>query len=129
MYMSSENVLSNNDLAFYTNENGSIMSGGFSVNSILMNQRGGLMTTKKMQLGGSELFHDLAVPSLLLHLNEHHGGNSLSSKKNIVEEKEVIDTSIHDKLLELIQVNPSNTKKTSKRRKGEINNTKTKRKL
>jgi len=110
-------MFSEHELAFYTNENGGIMSGGFSVNSILMNKGTGLMSTKNIQLGGSDLFHDLAVPSLLLHLNRHNGGNSLSSKKHIDEEKEVIDASIHDRLLELIQVNPCNTKKTTKNRK------------
>ena len=69
--------LSNNDLSVYTS-NGKILSGGFSINSLLINQGLPAMMTvnsnTQMQIGGnnkvSDLFENLAVPSLVLHLDK-----------------------------------------------------------
>ena len=70
MYMSN---LSGNDLVYYK-ENNRIMSGGFNINSILMNQNISpvLSMNKSEQVGGnvSNLFKSLAVPTGLLYLHE-----------------------------------------------------------
>ena len=65
--------LSGNDLVYYK-ENNRIMSGGFNINSILMNQNISpvLSMNKSEQVGGnvSNLFKSLAVPTGLLYLHE-----------------------------------------------------------
>jgi len=73
------NNLSGDDLVYYKNENGRVMSGGFDINSILMKQ--GISPFSSLnsnelpvnQSGGSSvsnLFKSLAVPSGLLYLHE-----------------------------------------------------------
>tara|TARA_B100001063_G_C16529496_1_gene435704 strand:- start:76 stop:468 length:393 start_codon:yes stop_codon:yes gene_type:complete len=99
--------LDKNDFVLYK-ENNRIKSGGYSVNSILLNKNNPAFTTYNKQSGGgagskkvSEVFSDLAVPAGLLYMKLNTNTNSF--KINSTSEKEVLSDSIHDQLLELLQ--------------------------
>lgn len=97
--------LDKNDFVLYK-ENNRIKSGGYSVNSILLNKNNPAVTTYNKQTGGgskkvSEVFSDLAVPAGLLYMKLNTNTNSF--KINATSEKEVLSDSIHDQLLELLQ--------------------------
>ena len=65
--------LDKDDFVLY-NENNRIKSGGYSVNSILLNKNNPAFTTYNKQNGGgdskkvSDIFSDLAVPAGLLYM-------------------------------------------------------------
>ncbi len=98
--------LDKDDFVLY-NENNRIKSGGYSVNSILLNKNNPAFTTYNKQNGGgdskkvSDIFSDLAVPAGLLYMKLNTNTNSF--KINTTSEKEVLSDSIHDQLLELLQ--------------------------
>lgn len=101
MYMSH---ISANDLVFYKEE-GNVMSGGFKVQSILLNQnisRGGGGGQKQ-----NNAFENLAVPMGLLY---QEGGGGYNKKYRIMDdeqnetEKYVLDEDIYDKLLKLVEI-------------------------
>ena len=122
------------------NNDGEIHSGGFSVNSIMLkNGLSPIMTlnnnnTNSMQIGSgnkvSDLFNNLVIPNWSLSYNYkngvHYQGGSIDNvvKKHIDEEDEVMEESLHDKLLNLVKVEKtelvSNKKKTKKNFKTNI---------
>lgn len=116
--------MENKDLIFYK-ENNEIKSGGYSINSFLLNNNKSATNTLNSQQGGSkmsDLFKNIAVPSGLFYLNENKKYNSAIQKK----EDGVLPDSIHDRLLELL--NPDTPAKynikTKKRRRRHPNKTK-----
>tara|TARA_B000000609_G_C24174422_1_gene352756 strand:+ start:1363 stop:1719 length:357 start_codon:yes stop_codon:yes gene_type:complete len=116
--------MENNDLIFYR-ENNQIKSGGYSVDSFLLNHNKSATHTINNQEGGSkvsDLFKNKAVPSGLFYLNNNKKYNSAREKN----EDGVLPDSIHDRLLELL--NPENpikyNIKTKKRRNRHPNKTK-----
>ena len=121
MYMSSP-ILSNEDLTIYKID-GKIMSGGFSVNSILLNQ--GLSPTittlnYDVQKGGktSNLFENLAVPSFLFQNKKKStssGGGVEGSK--VINVNEPLDNDIHDKLLKIVEVQSSLKERKTRKKK------------
>ena len=126
--------LSNNDLSVYTS-NGKILSGGFSINSLLINQGLPAMMTvnsnTQMQIGGnnkvSDLFENLAVPSLVLHLDKKkYAGNIIVNHTD-----EQLDDDIYDKLLKLVEVHSKQIEKKTRKMKikKDLNKTKKKRVL
>tara|TARA_B100001057_G_scaffold459589_2_gene509886 strand:- start:346 stop:729 length:384 start_codon:yes stop_codon:yes gene_type:complete len=97
--------LNEKDFILYR-ENNQIKSGGYSVNSILLNKNSPAVTTYNQQNGGgskkvSEIFSNLAVPAGLFYGNEKNSLNTL--KPIIVNNDTVLPDSIHDQLLELLE--------------------------
>ena len=119
MYMSSP-ILSNEDLTIYKID-GKIMSGGFSVNSILLNQ--GLSPTittlnYDIQKGGkmSNLFENLAVPSFL-YQKKKSTSNGGGEGSKVINVDEPLDNDIHDKLLKMVEVQSSMKERKTKKNK------------
>jgi len=119
------------------NNDGEIHSGGFSVNSIMLknglspiitlNNNNVNVNANVNQIGGdkvSDLFNNLVIPNWSLSYNYkngvHYQGGTLDNavKKHVNEEDEVMEESLHDKLLNLVKVEKteivSNKKKTKK---------------
>jgi len=103
-YIGADELVFNNDIE------GSIHSGGFSVNSIMM--KSGLspiMTINNNQIGGkhekvSDLFNDLVVPSWTLSYNNRIlGTNYKENAYDSDNEDTVIEDDLHDKLLDLVK--------------------------
>jgi len=105
------------DLVFYK-ENNQIMSGGYSIDSILLKEGIAPMTTFNDSLSGgrkekvSNLFENLAVPAGLLYIqqkpkfNEHNYDESCDHC--------VLSDDIHDKLFALIELHKPKKQKTKK---------------
>ena len=94
----------------YNTTDGKTMAGGYSVNSILLNEQQPAMYNDE-QLGGkskdnigkvSERFKHLAVPAGLLYINDSNGIND-SKDRNIIEETSIINDELYEKLLALAQ--------------------------
>jgi hypothetical protein len=115
------------DLVFYQ-EGGNIMSGGFSINNMFLsgNQPAlKTMNSSKFQEGGSisSIFKDLAVPAGLFHLQQNPTKHFLPSTFG---SNEVIEDTLYDKLLKLMEPDNDKRKKQTKKVKNYKNN-KTKR--
>ena len=104
----------------YNMNDGKIMAGGYSVNSILLNdqqpalyqqQQEGGKGTKKV----SDRFKNLAVPAGLLYINDNSSDNS---QINNNESNAIINDALYEKLLHLagpeIKHNNDNTDKHKK---------------
>ncbi len=99
-----ENPLTAEDFVIYK-ENGQIMSGGYSVDSILLNQnRTPIYSSNKQQEGGktvsSSMFSDLAIPGGLLFTTTNN-----NSKKYETTHHSTIDDNLFDNLLKLLDPN------------------------
>ena len=120
-----------NDLIYYSDNEGKIYSGGFSVNSIMIKEGlSPIMTLNNVSSTNqhdniSDLFSDLVIPSWTLHheniknYNSHHDNNI--SKKNLDYDSEsdsdgYISDDLYEKLLGLVTV-------SEKELKGGKNNT------
>ena len=116
------NQFSGEDLIFYK-ENDKIMSGGYLINSILLNQGLPAMTTLNQNYYGgqrdaeskvSSIFENLAVPAGLFYMN---------TKTEIIKNQPFDDEiqhvpltdDLHDQLFALIEMKPikKNTRKKS----------------
>lgn len=126
------------DCVYNKTDDGNIMVGGYTLNSILTEYP--LMysnakvdvdtdTTKKqiVQQGGNftSLFKDLAVPAGLLYLQQNFkpSKDSATSQIKVYNEPEVISDSLYDSLLQLVSKNKqrkhnrkSRKERTNKRR-------------
>lgn len=131
------NYFSGEDLIFYKDTNtGKIMSGGYSINSILLKEGLSPMTTLNtandentdILIGGnnkvSNIFENLAIPAGLFYY-EQKGGND-DKEPIYYQNTTCISEDIHDKLFKLIEIN--NTKKKSKTYKNRETNNKDKKK-
>ena len=119
--------LNPDDLVFYQ-EAGKIMSGGFSINNMFLGGNQPALKTMnsiKFQEGGSisSIFKDLAVPAGLFHLQQNPTKNFLPSTFG---SNEVVEDTLYDKLLKLMEPDNDKRKKQSKKVKISKNN-KTKR--
>ena len=115
------------DLVFYQ-EGGNIMSGGFSINNMFLSGNQPALKTMnsiKFQEGGSisSIFKDLAVPAGLFHLQQNPTKHFLPSTFG---SNEVIEDTLYDKLLKLMEPDNDKRKKQTKKVKNSKNN-KTKR--
>ena len=115
------------DLVFYQ-EAGKIMSGGFSINNMFLSGNQPALKTinsNKPQTGGSvsSIFKDLAVPAGLFHLQQNPTNHYLPSTFG---SNEVVEDTLYDKLLKLMEPDNDKRKKQSKKVKISKNN-KTKR--
>jgi len=117
--------IGDNELVF-NRQDGKIQSGGFTIDSILLQKGGSPLTTlnsntELKQNGGgqsvSELFKNLAVPSGLLHFeNKQYGGTTHSR----THKNGVISEDIYEKLLKFVEVNVGPGSKSRKTRKPNI---------
>lgn len=128
---------SGEDLIFYKDpDTGNIMSGGYSIQSILLKDNISPMTTLNLPNGHSggnskgnsnsgfdnnkvsNIFDNLAVPAGLFYTPQKGSGNN---NNNEFSNASTLDDDIHDELFKLIQVNKSN-KKFTKKNKNKRNN-------
>lgn len=113
------NQFSGEDLIFYK-ENDKIMSGGYLINSILLNQGLPAMTTLNQNYYGghlekvSSIFENLAVPAGLFYMNTK---TEIIKNQPLDDEIEHVPLSddLHDQLFALIEMKPikKNTRKKS----------------
>lgn len=111
--MSELDYIGAGELVFNNDIEGSIHSGGFSVNSIMMKAgMSPIMTVNNEQFGGesdkvSDLFNNLVIPNWTLTYNNRIiGGKYNDIQKNELdtdEEDDVIQDELHDKLLDLVR--------------------------
>ena len=100
----------NNDFIFFE-KNGELMGGGVSIQSELLKQnvihseddKNNRDNNIQMQNGGASMLKDLAVP-VGLFLTQQYAANKSISKNKYVNASEHIETSIYDKLLDLVDV-------------------------
>jgi hypothetical protein len=100
----------NNDFIFFE-KNGELMGGGVSIQSELLKQnvihseddKNNRDNNIQMQNGGGSILKDLAVPAGLF-LTQQYAANKSISKNKYVNSSEHIETSIYDKLLDLVDV-------------------------
>ena len=144
MYMS---VFNNNELIMYQ-EDGKIMSGGYTVNSILMNS--GKSPLNTYHYGGSKsleskynidddtnkthnefkedqntdnIFKDLAVPIGIFYINNDYVRNEYDKMDSNYSKCDMLSDEIYDKLFELASFKQPKASKTNKitRKNGEQN--------
>jgi len=116
-YIGAEELVYNND-----NEN-NIHTGGFSVKSLMM--KGGMMpimARNDEQNGGSgqvsDLFTNLAVPSWILSYGHISGGGMKDNGEQDfqhIQDDEIIDDDLHEKLLDLVKEHNIKSKETKKK--------------
>jgi len=142
MYMSGTEIFNNNELIMYQ-EDGKIMSGGYAVNSILMNN--GQAPLNTYHYGGSKSlersiegnkdnkerikedskeispFDNLAVPVGIFYINSDHLKSDYEKPNiNTFNQRYMISDDIYDKLFELASFKQS---KNTKNRKNTRKNT------
>jgi hypothetical protein len=143
MYMSGIDIFNNNDLIMYK-EDGKIMSGGYAVNSILMNS--GMAPLNSYHYGGSKslersiegskegsiernkeeskdvsFFDNLAVPVGIFYINSDYIKSDYEKPNtNTYEQRYMLSDDIYDKLFELASFKQS---KNTKNRKNTRKNT------
>jgi hypothetical protein len=114
-----------NDLIFYK-EGGKIKSAGYTVDSILLQKGGSIMTTYNAyttdkQTGGDNIsndFKDLAVPAGLSYISQKKttsdifSGGSLKNKPT--DHHEMLADDIYDKLFGLVEYDNKQKRKTRK---------------
>jgi len=131
------------DMIFYTGEEGKVMSGGFSVESLILKNGGSPMITNNLDLnlnglnvgGGtsdksvkniSSLFKNMSIPSGLLYQinNEkkrkffhHNEDNANEDNVNKNRDKSVLPEDIHSILIKMIEVDNNKIKHERKSRK------------
>lgn len=109
------------DLIFYKKD-GQIMSGGYSIDSILLKEGISPMTTLNtdIQQGGSRvssLFENLAIPAGLFFTNQHGGSKKLHFDADNIEEHSALSEDIHDKLFAMVEMQTQNKNKYTKKRR------------
>ena len=111
----------------FNNENGDTFSNGYLINNIFLNSNQSALNTNNSKIHGggsiSSIFKDLAVPTGLLYLQQKPTNHYRSSTFG---ENEVVDDTLYDKLLKLIEPDDIKKKQPTKKRKKSKNN-KTKR--
>ena len=109
------------DLIFYKKD-GQIMSGGYSIDSILLKEGISPMTTlnTNTQQGGStvsSLFENLAIPAGLFFTNQHGAFKKTQFDADDIKEHSTLSEDIHDKLFAMVEMQTQNKKKYTKKRK------------
>lgn len=112
MYMS---YFTGEDLVFYK-ENDQIMSGGYSIDSILLKEGIAPMTTLNTSLSGgrkekvSNLFENLAIPAGLLYIHQKPKFNEHDYEE--ICDHCVLSDDIHDQLFALVELHKPKKQKT-----------------
>lgn len=109
------------DLIFYKKD-GQIMSGGYSIDSILLKEGISPMTTlnTNTQQGGStvsSLFENLAIPAGLFFTNQHGASKKTQFDADNIEEHSTLSEDIHDKLFAMVEMQTQNKNKYTKKRR------------
>jgi hypothetical protein len=114
-----------NELIFYNNPNEGIHSGGFSINSIMMQSgmRPGLspimtINSDGTQIGGnvSDIFNGLVVPNWAFTQSKVTTGGG-TKHKHVIEsddEEDYVEDDLHEKLLDLVKQHDEQIKKPKK---------------
>ena len=122
MYMAEEHIIQDHELVFNMS-GGKIQSGGFTVESILLQKGEPALHTRNFgaQRGGSgsvaDLFKDLAVPAGLASFSRKQFGGD--DQGRIQNDDSVIDDDVHEKLLKMVEVD-GGAKKSRKTRRANI---------
>jgi len=108
-----------NDLIFYKDDNGAIMSGGYNVESHMLQQGISPMQTLNMDqtAGGksnkvSNSFENLAVPAGLYFITQKN--NKKKEQTNYNKDHEALSDDIFDKLYDMIKYDDKKKRKTRK---------------
>lgn len=116
------------DMIFDNDNNTGITSGGFSVNSIMLNMGLSPMVTLNNQTGGanvSDMFSGIVVPNWAFTHNMSAGNPVKEDEYEKVEEDEVVQDDIYDKLLDMVKhydkKHPKKQTKKIKPKKGSKN--------
>jgi hypothetical protein len=111
----------NDDLVFYKNSAGDIMSGGYNVESHML-QKGisPMQTFNLSQNGGkddkvSSSFENLAIPAGLYYITQPNSkNNKYKDQKTYDKEHVPLSDDIFDKLFEMIEYDDKRKRKTKK---------------
>ena len=111
-----------NDLIYYSDNEGKIYSGGFSVNSVMIKEGlSPIMTLNNISNSNqhdniSDLFSDLVIPSWALHHenikfdNHHHSYKNNSDNDSDSESDGYISDDLYEKLLGLVSISEKELK-------------------
>jgi hypothetical protein len=107
-----------NDLIFYKNEDGAIMSGGYNIESHMLQQDMHPMKTLNFEQNGgknkfSDNFHNLAVPAGLYFITQPQARKE-KEPMNYGGEHAPLSDDIFDKLYEMIEYDNKRKRKTRK---------------
>lgn len=135
------------DLVFYKNKDGNIMSGGYLIKSMnnsltqMVNSNEKHKDTTDNQTGGGlpEILHNLAVPAGLLYLqqtfnidnnlyeNENNNSNTkLSNTETYKKSNKVVEPSLYEKLVHMVSNNKKNRKNKTRKNNNRKKQSKTK---
>jgi hypothetical protein len=122
-------ILQNNDLIFYKNDKGNIMSGGYDVESYMLRNGISPMRTlnfeqndkndKNEQNGGNDKkisngFKNLAVPAGLYYITQTQSTLKYKEPQKYNKEHTPLPDDIFDKLFEMIEYDDKKKRKTKK---------------
>jgi hypothetical protein len=113
-------TLLQNDLIFYKNTEGVIMSGGYNVEShMLQNGISPMRTLNLSQQGGkddkmSNNFSNMAVPAGLYYITQQNPNKRNKEQMNYSKEHKELPDSIFDSLYEMIEYHDKKKRKTKK---------------
>ena len=121
--MNNINYIGGDELVFNSDENGTINSGGFSVNSIMMKAGMSPIMTLNNQNGGgdkvSDLFNNLVIPNWALSYDNRMTGGKYDDTDDSDSD---VEEDLHDKLIDLVrqreneQAKKGGNKKTKKQK-------------
>jgi len=132
------------DFVFYKDDNNQIISGGYIINSNLLNKNGGFEenimntyitennineTDKNNEQKGGKKYDNYAVPAGLFFINQRVTKSSSDNGHYNYKDHNMLPDNIHDKLLELIGSNVKHNNKSNKKntkKNNKKNNKKTK---
>ena len=116
----------NNDLIFYKDSDGKIMSGGYSVESRMLEEGISPMRTLNLEQDGgrekkgkkeekvSNGFENLAVPAGLYYITQPQSKTKYKEQNSYNKEHSPLSDDIFDKLYEMIEYNDKKKRKTKK---------------
>jgi hypothetical protein len=116
----------NNDLIFYKDSDGKIMSGGYSVESRMLEEGISPMRTLNLEQDGgrekkgkkedkvSNGFENLAVPAGLYYITQPQSKTKYKEQNSYNKEHTPLSDDIFDKLYEMIEYNDKKKRKTKK---------------
>lgn len=113
-------TLLQNDLIFYKNTEGAIMSGGYNVEShMLQNGISPMKTLNLSQQGGnddkmSSNFSNMAVPAGLYFITQQNTNKRNKEQMNYSKQHKELPDSIFDSLYEMIEYDDRKKRKTKK---------------
>jgi hypothetical protein len=116
-----EHFMKEHDMVFSKSEDGSIVSGGFNINSMLLKnitQYGGspIENLQTMIGGNNQHANNMAVPFGLFY--KHNSNKNMDAETNVNEDNEISDE-IYDELLKKVNANDVSYEKSKKSGKSE----------